>query len=190
MIKKILAISIIFAGTLSTALAGSFYFSPGINYEHLHSGDATYQGLTGMLNLGYGTWMYDCFYLAAEVFGNTKPYTLNKDNDESEINNFLKTGYAYGYSIVPAMVIENSVVAYLRLGYVQTDFPNLDAKPHAYQAGIGLEYPFQDCWSLRTEYVYTPYRSVEGVGTIYSNQVTLALVYRLEPLLGGFSTDL
>lgn len=182
MIKKILAISAIFVGSLSTALAGTFYFGPGITYADLHNDGLRYNGFNGTLYIGYGGWVQECAYLAAEIFGMTK--TFNTKNTD-EISKLLKTGSNYGVSLVPAVNIEDSFVGYLRLGYIKTRFSNLGTTKSAYQIGAGVELPLKDLWTVRVEYTYTPYHSVDDIGSVYSNQGTVALIYRIDPLIVG-----
>lgn len=187
MFKKIIILSMIFAGSLSTAWSKALYISPGIIYENIHASGSSYEGMVGSLNLGYGGWMHDNLYLAGEIFGNTKPHTYHESDDTAFL---LKPGYAWGFSIIPAMNVQDAVTIYARLGYVRTKFQELNTTAGAYQAGLGAEAPLENCWSIRAEYVYSPYHSISGAGTIQFNQVTLALVYRFEPLLRGFTTDL
>ncbi|MBX3708658.1 MAG: porin family protein [Gammaproteobacteria bacterium] len=181
MFKKFLCINVFSAISLSTAIASSFYVGPGLTYADLESDNVSYSGISPAVYVGYGAWARNWLYLAAEIFGTAKSMNVNRgDNDKDSL---FKTDYNYGVSLVPAINMDDVLIGYVRLGYIRTKFPNLDTVHGAYQLGVGMEGSITDCWSLRGEYVYTPYSSVNGVGTVRSNQVTVGLIYRFEPLL-------
>lgn len=183
MFKKLLATSAIFVGSLSTAFAtGSFYLGPSLTYMDLTSDVVNYTGLTPGLYLGYGAWARDWLNLSVEVFGKTKSYNIDSNNKDS-IN--LKTDYNLGISLVPAANLDNVLLGFLRLGYVRTKFSSFDETKGGFQLGVGIEGELVECWNLRGEFDYTQYNSLDEIGTVKSKEVTLALIYRFEPLVSN-----
>lgn len=181
MFKKFLTTTVIFAGCLSTAFAsGSFYLGPALTYTDYQSHDLHYVGLNPGIQAGYGGWARDWLYFAAELFATTGSITIGNDKESAS----LKTDYNYGISFIPMINLDDVLFGYLRLGYIQTKFKSASDVKGAYQIGVGLEGNLTECWYLRGEYVYTPYTSVDSVGSVRSNQVTASLIYRFESLLG------
>jgi len=190
MLKKILAVIILFVVSLSTGFAsGSFYLGPGITYADVRSSDLTYNALMPALYVGYGAWRSESLFLALEGFATSKSIRTT-DNDDA--NTILKMSYNYGLSVVPMMSLDNAIFGFLRLGFVRTKFPNLGSIENAYQLGLGLEGVLVGCWNLRGEADYVKYGSVKKgssdsdihVGSLHAAEYTLALIYRFDSLLG------
>jgi len=180
MFKKIVITSVIFAGCLSTAWAGSFYLGPALTYEALKAGRIHYQGLSPVLYIGYGDWVREWLYIAGEIFGSPKSIDIN---NEPKNGVSLKTKYTYGASLIPGINLDDMIMAYARLGFVSAKFQDLNERKGGSQMGLGLDGKIMDCWSIRAEYVYTMYSSVSGVGSLRSDEFTLAAIYQLDSLL-------
>lgn len=183
MLKRYLSGVILFAACISMSYAGSFYVAPALSYQDLSSDDLSFQGISPTLYVGYGDWFRDYLFVAAEIFVSSRAIELSSDETTDGIK--LDKGSSYGFSVLPTMNLASDLMAYLRIGYVRTDFSGVDSKQGAYQVGIGGEMPLTGCWSVRAEFDYTPYRSVDNIGTIRAKEISLAAVYRFESLFDG-----
>lgn len=174
MLKKLFCLSCLMFCFSSLSFAGSFYFGPALTYQHSTADNYSFEGISPLLFGGYGTWL-DNFYIAAEAFVAAKAIELGNDDDDT-----LRTGVTYGLSILPSINLDNTLLAFVRLGYLRAKFTHLDTQEGAYQLGLGAETSLFTCWKVRLEYNYVPFRSVETVGTIQGNFVTLSFVYRMD----------
>ena len=68
----------------------------------------------------------------------------------------------------------------------RASFKDVNQAKNGWEAGIGLEVPLWSNWSVRGEYDYAQF-SVNDFGKIQSNQSSISLLYRIEPLLSCFS---
>lgn len=154
-------------------------------------------GWLGGLFLGYGRYMSDAFYLGGEVYGNWSgargTLTSIATGVGTYSNRFTARGN-WGLSILPGMRVNDTSLAYIRLGYNWTRLrlretetvgvassATASSSRGGFNYGLGLETLLVDNWSLRTEYNYTRYRSFSTVyGTSVraaDNQFTLGLKY-------------
>lgn len=186
MLKKILTIIILFAASLSTGFAGSFYLGPALTYADIRSSDLTYQALMPGIYGGYGAWRNEWLYLGLEVFATSKSIlTEDSDND----NTILRVSHSYGISVVPMVNLDEVIFGLLRVGYLRTKFPKLDTIQGGYQLGIGVEGILTGCWNLRGEVDYVKYGSIKNedsdvhVGSVHAVEYTLALIYRFDSLI-------
>ena len=94
MIKKIIAMSALFVGSLSSAFAGSFYVGPMIAYRSItaNSSSIHYQGIGLQPSVGYGGFVWEYLYLAGELFISPKTVTIRDTTDQIAS---LKISYNY-----------------------------------------------------------------------------------------------
>jgi hypothetical protein len=177
MFKKILAISVVFATSLSTAFAGSFYIGPSIAYDSLRAGHIRYAGIYPVLSGGYDDWVWDWLYIAGEIFASPKSIDVNNEPKNGEN---LKTKYIYGVSIIPGINLDEMLLAYVRFGFASAKFQELDTTKGGTELGIGLETKLMDCWSVRAEYDYAKYSSIPSAGSLRADAFSLGAVYRFE----------
>jgi hypothetical protein len=186
MLKKVLALLAVFSVIAPQYASASFYIAPTLAYQDLSNDDLDFRGIKPSLYFGYGDWFREYLYVAGEIFISSRAYKL-KDDDIVD-GKRLVMGESYGFSILPTTALDSNLMAYLRLGYVRANFSGVNSKVGAYQLGIGAEMPIYNCWSLRAEYIYTPYRSVTDLGTIKSHEISLGAVYRLDSIFNGPTT--
>lgn len=182
MLKRLLAASLITSALCTTAHAASFYFGPALNYNNFKSDDLNYASFIPSIYAGYGDWVRDWLNLSGEVFygaGN-----IHFGSDHSEGQQTLKAHDYYGISLVPLVNLDDSIFAFLRLGYITTNFASQSDNESAYQVGIGGEVLLSRCWSLRGEFDYAPYDHFADLGTVKQESILFTLLYRMEPLLG------
>lgn len=182
MLKRFLSACILATISLTTANAASFYFGPALNYNNYKSDDLNYQSFMPSIYAGYGGWIREWLNVSGEVFyGAGNIHFGSKDSDGEKD---LKARDYYGISVLPLVVLDETLFAFLRLGYIKTNFSSLDTDESAYLIGIGGEYAFSPCWSLRGEFDYAPYDNVADLGTVKQEAIIFTLLYRLEPLMG------
>lgn len=157
--------------------AGSLYFGPSLYMEKTTSDSDNLRGLFPHLSAGYWD-VYDCFYLAGELF--VIPYTLSLYESNSERDQSARTTYAWGLSFLPGLLLTEKVVAYLRLGYVATHFWGPNTNKSGGQFGAGLQSDLSKNWSIRAEYVYTAYANVSTWGSPKTDQYGIGLIYKLQ----------
>lgn len=175
MIKILCSIISLFYLCTATVNAGAFYIAPSISYDGFRTQSVEFIGFTPRLAVGYGGPFNELVYLAAEIFANPKPITKH---NYSNITGNLQPSYTYGLSVLPAIILDDLVMAYGRLSILQTRFSYYDVRRTGYQAGAGLEVFFSDIWTVRGEYAYTRYQTLDNLGKPDLDEFTLALVYR------------
>ncbi len=174
--KKLLATLLLALFSLN-GFAGSLYFGSSLYLQATTSQEDNFRAT--FLQFAAGYWdAFDCFYLAGEVF--IVPFTLGI----SETNTFrpesASTTYQYGLSLLPGLLLTESVVAYLRAGYVATRFWGLDATKSGGQFGVGLQSDITHNWSLRGEYTFTAYSGVSAIGSPRTDQFGIGFIYKLQ----------
>jgi opacity protein-like surface antigen len=177
MLKRSLMLCLFFVLSLPTAFAASFYIAPTVMYQGISSKNIDFMGLTPRLSVGYGGNLYDSpVYLAGEIFGSPRGATLHNHRGTTV---GLKPKYSLGVSFIPGICLDSVLLAYLRLGIIDTKFDNLDASRMGAQGGVGLQYNMTASWDIRADYTYTGYRSVKPyIGSPKSDEYALGLVYR------------
>lgn len=184
--KAVLAVTLFTLNATLCFAGNSFYIAPTVTYVGYSSHNADYAGLNPALYVGYGAWARDWLYFAGEVFATSGSIDISKNHGN---NNTLKNEYNYGISLVPLVNLDDVLFGYLRAGYIVTKFNDVSETKGAYQIGAGVESNLFPCWDWRLEYVYTPYGSMNPIGSVRSNEISLALVYRFEPLIGKDFND-
>ena len=160
-----------YAGTYKS----SFYIAPTVLYTNLYIDKVTFQGITPRLAVGYDGMATKYVYLAGELFANLATATLK--NHPAPAGS-LKTSYSYGAAVLPGYPFDDSVLGYLRIGYIATRFENLHTTKAGYEVGAGFELGWTECWSVRAEYNYLKYRTIPNVGGPRAQQVNVALKYK------------
>lgn len=211
MLKKIFILGVALATCSSTVFARSLYkgecykdevipckapiyfcagpylglsLGPRVNYT---GAPTVFNGIEVIGSAGWGWMVTPDFYLAAEVFGgdsfDVKEYPIPGQGKAGSI----RTTYDYGASLLPGIMINDTVLAYLRLGYIGAHFRNEPnticncqngANRNGWQVGLGGESNLCGGWDLRGEYVYSQYSSLPRVGTPRTHQFTLGLLYK------------
>lgn len=162
--------------TSVSAIAGTTYISPGISYEGINSKSSiSYIGYTPRLALGYGAIFSESIYLAAEIFVKVGSFTYS--NNSGGVGS-IKPQYSVGLSLLPSIILDSLLMAYLRLGGISTRFRHYDATQSGFQVGVGMEAEICKAWTVRVEYDYTGYSSISSIGTLREDEYILGLVYR------------
>ncbi len=175
MIRKWLIASAILAMSSQSVFAdcmGVSYGGFGAGVRDNIKNANNYRGIEGNLFLGYGMMMNPAFYIAGEAFLTPGSIPIN--------DNGLKTTYGFGASALPAIMISEHTMAFLRLGIVETSFTN-GSKKAGGQIGVGLQTGLTQNWDLRAEYIYSAYTTVTSkIGAPKSDQANMSLVYKFE----------
>lgn len=176
MLKKLSALCLVFLGSLTPTYAASVYIAPSIAYQGISTGDVDYMGMIAQLAVGFGGNVNGTpVYLAGEIFGSPKPATLHNNKGDTL---GLKPSYTVGISFIPGLCLDDTILAYVRLGMVNTKFDTLNLSRTGAQVGIGVLTNIATHWDLRGEYDYTSYRSISGVGSPKADEYLLGLLYR------------
>lgn len=147
------------------------------------------RGVNGSLFAGYGQY-YRWFYIAGEILarysGADTTYSINAYNSTLSVHS------TFGVDILPGVKLNDSSLLYARVGYSRTDFKLSESGVvgggasesnwgNGVDLGLGLETAMWREWSLRGEYVYTYYGSLNSqLGTRYSpsnSEFNLGVIY-------------
>lgn len=158
------------------ANAGHFYIGPTIAYNSMSSNGIKYEALAPRLSFGYGALLSRTYYLAAEV--DATPTTIRVGKNDTVNNNSLENTVSYAAAILPGYLYDSLSLLYLRLGVVNTRFNQLDTTKPGFQLGAGMDLHLSGCWSLRAEYSYFIYRSMNTVGSPKANDFSIGALYR------------
>jgi len=173
--KKLSLVSSIVLASLSTgAMAGNFYLGPSLFYQHNSASHSSFSGLHPRLSLGYGSMMGD-YYLGGEIFA--IPFTAVMSNSNSNGAVSAKTTHGFGISFIPGVMVNDTLLAYLRLGVISSKFSAPNTMKTGGQAGLGLKVPLSTRWDMRAEYIYTAYQSISGLGSVKANEIGIGFVY-------------
>ena len=150
-------------------------------------------GWVGGLFLGYGKYFYRYYYMAAEILGNYSQANQRNyiQSATTTYSSKITVNGSYGVSLLPGIQIANSTLAYVRLGYLWTNFKaneitggtsvSKSNTSGGFQYGLGLETLLVNNWSVRAEYTHTNNTSfTTSLGTNFDpsdNQVMLGLIY-------------
>lgn len=175
MLKKLSILCLACLGCVSTPYAASLYVAPSIEYQGMSTGNIDYMAMLVRMALGFGGSVNGTFYLAGEVFGIPKGATIHDNTGDTP---GLKPSYTIGISLLPGLCLDDTILAYVRLGMVSTKFDNLNVTKTGTQAGIGVATNLSPVWDVRGEYVFTNYRSISGIGSPKADEYILGLLYR------------
>lgn len=159
---------------------------PRINYTGAPS---VFNGIEVVGSAGWG-WMFTPdFYIAAEIFGgdsfNVKDYGATGLGETGSV----RTTWNFGVSLLPGVMINDSILGYVRISYIRAHFRNNPTDTicdcdngtnrNGWQVGLGGESNLCGGWDVRGEYVYSQYtNSIAGIGIPRAHQFTLGLVYK------------
>ena len=139
---------------------------------------AFYNGFQGTLFGGYG-WLWDQWYAGLEIFVQDSAMITNYTR--KSVNGNVQSNWGYGGSILPGYLILDNVLAYLRLGVVETRFSAANQWRFGGQVGLGAETALCTNWDLRGEWIYSFYNSLSNsYGLPHSQQVDLSLIYKFD----------
>lgn len=183
MFKKIILASAILAATVSVAEAAApapyVGASIGLTNNFITSGNdagGTYRGVPFNLFAGYGGVLSQSFYLAGELNATVANATVtNSDGNKST--------YGFGVSLIPGVMLNESTLAFARVGVVNTHFSNLvNSNRTGGQIGLGLQTSVTQNIDVRGEYDYVAYQSKSTFwGSMAPRQdvFTVGLVYKI-----------
>jgi opacity protein-like surface antigen len=179
MFRKVLATIAIFASSLSTTYAGSFYIGPGAEWESVSINSNHYQGVGPRIVAGYGEWVTYSFFMAGEIAGTPRSIVIN---NEPKNGKSIKMKYSYSASVIPGFPMDETLMIYARLGYQYSRFDKQDVDKGGFLAGVGLDTNLTPCWDLRFEYDYTKYGNINSTGKPRENAFILDAIYRFYTL--------
>lgn len=168
------------------------------------SSDIAANGFAGGIFGGYGMYWNNFYYLGGELFvngsGASDNITSTQTNASLTTSSSAKssTGWSWGVSVLPGLKVNDSTLAYVRLGYSQarikgqvtynsagTIVSNTNGynSQGAFQYGVGLETAVYQNVSVRGEYSHANYGSFTTNNTTNTkfspsnNQFMAALIY-------------
>lgn len=196
-------------------LLDGFYVGAGVSYDSYRfsnsysrvddedalsfSNHTSARGWDGELNIGYGRY-WDAFYLAGELHGvvsgadGSSNVSITLDGENANGHGNVKARGSWALSLLPGLKLNDSTLAYIRLGYIQTDFKangsitldgvttsNSNSKwKGGFLGGVGMESYVADNVSLRGEYQYSAYSNFSnnfGHSRPSNSSFTLGLQY-------------
>lgn len=176
--KKITIIStLIAAGICSNANAGNIYMGPSVYLERISGHNVTYGDIHPTLAVGYATMPGD-IYWGGELF--YTPLTASMTNSQSDGAPSAKASRSYGASFLPGFMVNDSVLGYLRAGFISTLFTSPGATKTGVQLGLGFQTALTHNYMLRGEYDYSAYHSIHGLGSLKSNQIGVGFIYKFD----------
>ena len=176
--KKLTLISSLLLASVSTGtMAGTFYLGPNLFYQYNSASHSSFSGLHPKLTLGYGSLMGD-YFLGGELFA--IPFTAQLSSSINHNGISTKTSNGFGISFLPGMMLSDSVLGYLRLGVISSQFPSPNTRKTGGQLGIGFATPLSMHWDLRLDYIFTAYQSINQLGSVKSNELGFGFVYKFD----------
>ncbi len=177
MLKKLVAASIFTIMSSTIAYAGSFYMGPSVMLNYLSAKNSSYNSLSPRLSAGYGGIVANNFYLAGELTATPGSVDLKNGYTHGTDQN-TKVTHTYGLSVIPGIKLNDTAMVYGRVGAVKSYFSSQAKTVTGGQAGIGVETSVSPTWNLRSEYIYTAYRSVShDIGSPKSNAIGIGLIH-------------
>ena len=132
-----------------------------------------FRGIPVKVFAGYGSLLSQSFYLAGEL-------TATLGTGEISTSNNMKTSYGFGLGVLPGVMLNDSTMAYARVGYVRERFSSLNSMVNGGQVGLGLQTSVTQNIDVRGEYDYTDYKNVGAVRSPRADEYTLGLVYKID----------
>lgn len=177
MFKKLLiATAILATGSTLAYATNSPYVGGSLGIVDNSNSYGFYRGVPLTAFAGYGATINQNIYLGGEVLGVLGTGTLNSNNGGGPYS--LKTTYGYGVSVIPGYYVNDSTMAFLRAGVVNSRFTNAGETATGGQVGVGMQTKLMQNWDLRGEYDYTGYQSVNGHSP-RADLFNLGLVYKI-----------
>lgn len=175
MFKKILVAALAAIG-VSSAFAGNLYLGPTFLLQDNTTQTSNYRGFSPRLSIGYADMIED-FNLAAEIFMIPFSATIADNHSNGAVS--TRSTRSYGISVLPGMMVTQSVLGFLRLGALSTQFPSPNTSRTGGQVGVGLQTCLTPYWDLRVEYDYTAYKTVPTLGSVKSGQAGIGFIYKV-----------
>lgn len=160
-----------------SANAAALYIGPSLSFNNITSSNSSYRGLSPHFSLGYGDNLSNDFYLAGELFGTPGSIDIS-NNNVSGSGTSIKTTHSYGASIIPSVMLSSAAMLYGRLGIISSYFTDQDKNVFGEQAGLGIQTNLTPTWDIRSEYTYTSYRSISGIGSPNGDGFSVGLVHK------------
>lgn len=184
MTRKIILLVLCICSAMNVFAINSLYVGAGATFLNTRPSRnvSSFNGTAPNAFIGYGGWMDDYWYLALEALAVFNPHGSNS-NHNNIFDLSSRSRYLYSLSLIPAVNLDNTVILFFRIGAVRASFPDVNIAKNTWQVGAGLEAPVYCNWSIRGEYDYAPFSGIRDIGTVTSNQVSIALVYRFNPIL-------
>ena len=152
------------------------YVGASLAIENIYANSSHYRAWLPGLFFGYGGTFEKDYYIAGEL---GVMYAATLTNDYVNRNNSVRMTPVITLSALPGMVLIPGAIGFLRLGVAEAYIP----APGTWRAGgilgLGLDVNFTPCWSVRSEYNYYFYRSVE-IGTPRNDLFELSFVYTFD----------
>ena len=155
-------------------------------------------GFAGGLFVGFGQYFSDIMYFGAEAFGNWSGASTSWSaiTPDENFHSTVKGQGNYGIHLIPGIKLNNYALGYLRVGYnyarfYTSEYGNLGGIGYSahkgswkggWAAGVGIEAAIYQNWSVRGEYTYARYKSLNNsaTGASYSpsdGQVLMGVVF-------------
>jgi opacity protein-like surface antigen len=162
--------------SVSAHASSNTYVGGMATLQDVTAAPSAYRGVRGGVFIGYGASDDRDFYVAGEVGASfvatvTNTYELSSQS--------LRPTPTLNISVLPAMLFSRDAMGFLRLGLAETLFTATNSWRPGVVVGLGLEAAFSPCWSVRSEYDYTMYRS-GNVGTPRSDEFGVSLKYTFD----------
>jgi hypothetical protein len=167
----------LFLTITTSALAHGPYIGPTFLIQDLTTSNSDFRGVSPRFAFGYDG-IIDCYYLGAEVFAT--PTTLTMQDNHPVGSTSLKISRDFGISILPGLYLSEGFIGYLRLGVIRSKFKDPGNLVTGGQGGIGLQTSLSPAWVLRTEYIYTGYSHISGLGSPQSDVFGIGLIYKFD----------
>lgn len=161
----------------TSVLAHGPYIGPTFLVQDMTTAHNNLRETSLRFTFGYDE-IIDCYYLGAEVFA-TPTTLMIRDNDSARAAS-LETSRDFGISVLPGLYLSEGFVGYLRLGVVRSKFKDLGNLVTGGQSGIGLQTNVSPAWVLRTEYIFTSYSHIAGIGSPRSDGFGISLMYKFD----------
>lgn len=154
--------------------------SPGIVTTYTASPNSVYKGFQGTIFAGYA-YVSSFMYLAAEFFAQhdaqIQNYAANQNSNGNAIG--VRSTYGGGFSLIPGVILADTVMGFLRIGTVTTHFYDVAETKTGGQVGVGLQVATSESWNIRAEYDYAFYSSLTNIGTPRSDSYRLGFIYKI-----------
>ncbi|HEU5280930.1 MAG TPA: outer membrane beta-barrel protein [Gammaproteobacteria bacterium] len=175
--KSLLATLALSAAPLAFAMQSTTPYlgaSMGVNVNsstNVNGNAGVYRGVPLKVFAGYGGLINSSFYLAGELSGVPGSAQMSNKNN-------MRTSYGYSLSLLPGLMLSDQTFAFMRAGFVRTEFSNVNNMATGGQLGVGMQTFLTQNVDLRGEYDYTAYRTVSGIHAPSADSYDLGLVYK------------
>lgn len=159
------------------AQAGNIYLGPEVFVQANTTPSSNYRGLFPRLSVGYAQLFDKDFYLALEAFGVPTMATLADNHNNGAVS--ARSTRSIGASIIPGGMLTENVLAFARVGVLNTQFTAPNSARWGGQIGVGLQTSLTPYWDLRAEYIYSAYKTVPTLGAVKSDQMGVGLIYKV-----------